>query len=57
MDIIVNNFSLQAIGITSIQSQLGNVIVGSKIIENCAMLMSHLIRKYPSVMFGNSKHQ
>lgn len=57
MEIIVNNFSLQAIGITSIQSQLANVIAGSKIIENCAMLMSHLIRKYPSIMLGNPKHQ
>lgn len=57
MEIIVNNFSLQAIGITSIQSQLANVIAGSKIIENCAMLMSHLIRKYPSIMLGSPKHQ
>lgn len=53
MEIIVNNFSLQAIGISSIQSQLANVIQGSKNIENSALIMSHLVRKYPSVMFSN----
>lgn len=59
LEIIVSNFSLQAIGITTGLQGIPSVnlaagLTGNKIIENSALVMSHLVRKYPNLMF---RHQ
>lgn len=52
MVIVVNNFGLHAIGIVSSSQGLasvGNVVV-NRVIENSAVIMSCLVRKYPGLM-------
>lgn len=56
MEICVNNFSMQAIGITSSSQTLQTLPNGltNKIIENCSIIMSCLVRKYPGLLLRDA---